>query len=185
MCIEATLSSLRGSPSLVLTPLTCVMLMVASLISPSYRQGNRHKAVRSYAQGRGGHRVEGRLGPRAHTLDLYTRSWPQSSSHHPSPGRQATLTLLLYRKSSSLVVTFKEKKVVPPKGVAVVISILGRTKTKFRLTPARALQCLYDTSFVFPWMPGEESSRRLLLAASKYKAFDHVLWRIKNNVWHV
>lgn len=30
---------------------------------------------------------------------------------------------LLYRKSSSLVVTFNEKKVVPPKGVAVVISI--------------------------------------------------------------
>ena len=133
MCIEAILSSLRGPPSLVLTPLTCVMLMVASLISPSHRRGSRHKAVRSYAQGHGGHRVEVRLGPRqsisrAHTLDLYTRHWPQSSSHHPSPGRQATLTLLLYRKSSSLVVTFKEKKVVPPKGVAVVISILGRKK---------------------------------------------------------
>ena len=146
VCIEAILSSLHGSSSLV----SHQPSGVASLISPSCRQGSRHKAVRSCAQGHSGHMEQVRLGPRQ---SIQTpRSWPlyqeltMSSSCHPSPSCQATLALLLYRKSS-LVVTFNEKNVVPPKGVAVVISILVRTKIKFCLTSEWALQCLYAASF--------------------------------------
>lgn len=78
MWLEAILSSLCGSSGLVFAPFLCVMLRAASLISPSYRRGNRHKAMRSRAHGHGGHMAEVPLG----TQVVYLRnphSWPQ---HH-------------------------------------------------------------------------------------------------------
>lgn len=80
---------------------------VASVISPSYWQKLRHKAVRSCARGHAvvmsGIWSNGDWDPgspisRAHALDLYTMSCPWSSSRHSLPRSPSQVDLTLVQK---------------------------------------------------------------------------------------